>query len=240
MDVLGLLPDEIFRVRSGQSAPHAAENLSSGRIGKACFPGPGYKTMLRTNSDSSGSGRILSHVLDNARQVGHIRLAVGAKPTVVSALFIFNSEDSPDGSAKDFRKRNGKRHDRSMLAVVGENDVENPVEAENDIDNDLGVVVPRSREEEFFLQAGVFGTETSQREVHHHVPKTAVDAVDRGDGGEERKKVPVAIDSPEHETDVHEDRAAVFAGVGEVGKFVAGLPETPQDLRRTPNSRYCC
>ena len=60
----------------------------------------------------------------------------------IGAMFIFNTKQSPHAAAGDFCKGDEKGDNGAMLKVVGVNGIENPVEAQDGIDNHSKVVWP--------------------------------------------------------------------------------------------------
>ena len=81
----------------------------------------------------------------------------GAEAADVGAVFVFDAEEGPDGATADFGQRNEEGEGGGVLEVFAVDGVEDPVEAEDGVEEHGGVVDPRAFVAEHVPQEGVFG-----------------------------------------------------------------------------------
>lgn len=74
--------------------------------------------------------------------VGQRGVAGGFVLGDVGAVFVFDAQECPHAAAEDFGEADEEGHDGAVLGAVGEDGVEDPVEAEDGVDDHDGVVYP--------------------------------------------------------------------------------------------------
>lgn len=152
----------------------------------------------------------------------------------VCAVFVFDTEDHPDGPTTDFGERDDETEYGGVLEVAGENGVEDPVETHDNVQDHGDVVDPYATEGEDFAQERVFGVCVAQTPVHCQVPDGDVDGVQKGKGDEGGLEAGLQTDSIHAQGGVVKHGEDVFAKVHQMGEDVAGVGVTTQTLECTP------
>lgn len=94
--------------------------------------------------------------------VGKGDVSAGAKAADVGAVFVFDAEEGPDGAAADFGEGDEEGEGGAVLEVLAVDGVEDPVEAEDGVEEHGGVVDPRPLVAEDVSQEGVFGVRVAE------------------------------------------------------------------------------
>ena len=131
----------------------------------------------------------------------------------VCAVFVFDAEDGPHSPAADFGEGDEEAEEGGVLDVGGVDGVEDPVEAEDRVEEHSEVVDPYSPETEDVAEKGVFGVGVAETPVHCEIPDGAEDGVEAGACDEYSAELVRAVDSVEAEGHAIEDRHEVFAEV---------------------------
>lgn len=93
-------------------------------------------------------------VLDLVRQ-GNV--AGRSEAADVVAVFVLDTEERPESTTENFRERDEKGDDRRLLQVVSVDNVEDPVEPEDRVDDHRHVVPPDLLVRQLMAQELVFG-----------------------------------------------------------------------------------
>lgn len=131
--------------------------------------------------------------------VGQGHVAGGAEAADVCAVFVLDAEDGPDAAADDFGEGDEEGNHGRVLDVVGVDGVEDPVEAEDGVDEHGAVVPPGGLVGEGLTQQEVFGVGIQEGPVHYYIPDAGVDAVDGGAEDEEGFHLVGLVDAEEGE-----------------------------------------
>lgn len=77
-------------------------------------------------------------------------------------MFIFDTEERPHASAADFREAYEEAKEGGVLQFASIDGVENPIEAEDGVENHGKVVYPRAVVAEDVPKEGMFGVRIAQ------------------------------------------------------------------------------
>ncbi|RAH41382.1 uncharacterized protein BO95DRAFT_272330 [Aspergillus brunneoviolaceus CBS 621.78] len=110
--------------------------------------------------------------------------------------------------------------DSRMLNVFAENRIEDPVEADHDIDDHPNIIHPRLPEGEHLAKHWVLRVRVSETPIHGEIPNGAVDSIQQRKRDERRLKARDLVDTVETQGTIVEDSEHVFAEVEQVRKGV--------------------
>lgn len=94
--------------------------------------------------------------------VGKGNVSAGSKTADVGAVFVFDPEEGPDGAPADFGEGDEEGEGGAVLEVLAVDGVEDPVEAEDGVEEHGGVVDPGPLVAEHVSQEGVFGVRVAE------------------------------------------------------------------------------
>lgn len=89
----------------------------------------------------------------------------------VSAVFVLDAEDGPDPAADNFGDGDAEVHFGEGLDLFLVDGVEDPIEAEDEVEGHGEVVAPWVREGEDVAEEGVFGSGVAEGPVVEDVPE---------------------------------------------------------------------
>ncbi len=117
--------------------------------------------MVGSVSISAGIGRVEGRRRSGGDVVGQGHVSGGAKAADVGAVFVFDAEERPHASTGDFGEADEEAEDGGVLEFFGVDDVEDPVEAEDGVEEHGEIVDPCSLVSEDVAQEWVFGVRVS-------------------------------------------------------------------------------
>ena len=93
-------------------------------------------------------------------------------------MLVLDAEERPHASTADLGKSDEEAQHGGVLQVLGIDGVEDPIEAQDRVEQHSEVVDPRSPVAERVAEEGVLRVWVQQTPIHGEVPNGAVDGVD--------------------------------------------------------------
>jgi hypothetical protein len=151
-------------------------------------------------------------------------------------MFVFHSEQLPHASSKDLGKGYQECDFCRVLNIVSVYGVKYPIEAEDGINHDRGVVPPSVFEAESVSQEWMFCVRVHQTPVHDNIPNTAVDGVDSCPEDEQYAQFLVLVVTPQTQAHVVKNSTHVLSKIGHMREKTSRVGISAKTLESTPDT----
>jgi len=138
-------------------------------------------------------------------------------------MFVFDSEKCPHPSACDFREADEEGADAAVLDVGRVDGIEDPVEAQDGVEDHGEVVVVWVFVGADVAEEAFAGVWLEEGPIHEEIPDRAINCIDGGEGREERQHAVVSVDPIQTQGNIVHYRRGIFATIDEMWEDVSRI-----------------
>lgn len=172
--------------------------------------------------------------------VGKRDVAARAEAANVRAVFVFDAKEGPHASPENLTQRYSERRHGRVLELQRDDGVHDPIEPEEGVDDDGGVVPPDFLVAEFLAEKTVFGVRVAETPVVVDVPEASVEAVYGCEGDEHGASGGALVHAVDAQGCIEHDCGHVFAPIEQMGEFISCVGVAAETLQCTPDSGQGC